>query len=132
MHDVSFCFILIERDCFIARDLREGLSEACPDSVFRCLGDLNDLPGIETGLAGVDQFPVVITKASLAELTASGVAGLVRRNGWAMAVRMGIDPLSAVHAEGWLSLAAPFSREDLVYLAEQLRARYPQPFRRIA
>lgn len=132
MQHASFCFILIERDCFIARDLREGLAEACPCCTYRSFSDLAGLVEAEAELQSLDQLPVVITKASLEDLNSSGIAGMVRRNGWTMAVRMGADPLPEVQAEGWLSLAAPFSREDLVYLVEQLRAHYPQLGRRIA
>lgn len=132
MQHSSFCFILIERDSFIARDLREGLAEACPHCRCLQMADLSDLVAAEAELQNLSQLPVLITKANLQDLRSSGIDDVVRRNGWTIAMRMGTDPLADIHANGWLSVPAPFSREDLLYLVEQLRARYPLMDRRSA
>ncbi|MFN3524815.1 MAG: hypothetical protein ACK4YU_01890 [Paracoccus sp. (in: a-proteobacteria)] len=126
MQHLSFCFIIIERDSFIASDLREGLAEACPRCGCQTFRDLSELIAAEPVLKNLDQLPVLITKASLGELRDCGVDQMARRNGWPVAIRMGLDPLSDVDAQGWLSLAAPFTREDVAYLVSQLYRRYPQ------
>lgn len=126
MQHLSFCFIIIERDNFIASDLREGLAEACPRCGCQIFRDLSELIAAEPVLKNLEQLPVLITKASVGELRDCGVDEMTRRNGWPVAIRMGIDPVSVVAAQGWLSLAAPFTREDLTCLVGELYRRFPQ------
>lgn len=132
MQHCSFCFILIERDCFIAHDMDEGLLEACGFCTSRRIACIHELFGIEDELTELAALPVIITKASLHEIQAAGLDDLARRRNWPMVVRMGLDPVSEIEARGWLSLAAPFSREDLARLIDELRLRYPHLVRKSA
>lgn len=125
MRHLSFCFLIIERDCFIAQDMREGLSEACGICGCRRYPAIEELLAQEDELRALAQLPVIITKKSLADADAEGLTALAQRNGWPVVVRLDLDPAEAVQARGWLTLPSPFTRLDLTVMVEELRARFP-------
>lgn len=132
MRHFSFCFLIIERDAFIAQDMREGLSEACGIcGVRRYISD-QDVLANEDELQSLAQLPVIVTKRSLLEVEQSGLGAMARRNGWPIVIRLDLDSEQAVAEHGWLSLPSPFVRSDLARLVDGLWARYPQMTRKRA
>lgn len=126
------CFIIIERDSFIASDLRCGLHEACPDCLCLRTPDMDGCMMILRHLDDRTARPVIITKASIAEIDACGLGGMAAAQGWRLVLRLGSDPVQEVRARGWFSLPAPFTSDDITSLVRALRADAIPPLKRRA
>lgn len=123
MPESRFRFVIIEKDSFIARDMQSGLQAAVPDCDTRLLP--NAAGAVEAFPRTTDEArTVLITKLSLAQLDESGLSQLARDSGAEIVVRLGDDPQDEVTRHGWLSLASPFTWEDLAELAGDLSARW--------
>ncbi|MGP9803854.1 hypothetical protein [Paracoccus sp. NSM] len=126
------CFIIIERDSFIAGDLRCGLLDACLDCLCLRTPDMDGCMSILHHLDDRATRPVIITKASIAEIDACGLGGMAAARGWRLVLRLGSDPVEAVRARGWFSLPAPFSSDDITSLVHALREDATPPLMRRA
>lgn len=115
-------FLILEKDSFIARDMMEGLSfyeGSCRLHHFHSVDEMSQrLPATVDSL----HHNIVVTKLSVAEIDASGLAQLADIHGCDMVVREGIDSAATVQARGWHSLAAPFSQHDLSILVSRMHA----------
>lgn len=107
------------------RSARDGLAEACDSCTSRRFGTVEELLTAQADLSALPQLPVIITKKSLHEIEASGLADLARRKHWPVVVRLDLDPPSEIVARGWLALPSPFSRLDLVLMVDELLGLYP-------
>ncbi|MDO5630267.1 MAG: hypothetical protein Q4G22_00345 [Paracoccus sp. (in: a-proteobacteria)] len=116
---LSFC--IIERDLFIASDMRAGLelaSPGCHVQELREIADLNDnQPADGT---------IFITKLALADLDGSGLDDLAQRVQGRIVLRDDADPEDAVTGRGYDRLPSPFSNRDLRELVERLNRVSPE------
>lgn len=117
-----FRFVILEKDCFIARDMQDGLQSACPNADIRRIATPEDVANA-CGDAQDSVRPVIITKLSVEQLDRAGISSLSRQIGAEIVVRMGDDPLCTVAERGWLSLASPFTWDDLAALVGDLVRR---------
>lgn len=119
-------FIAIERDSFVALDMRLGLEEACPGSRIDTLPNASDLADF---LASDDlpdpaiAVPVVVTSLSLERIDQSGLEGLLHGRDAIIVQREGADPADQVAARGFLQLPSPFSSDDFRTLLDGLNER---------
>lgn len=127
MFSLKFRFFIIEKDSFVARDMQDGLLAAIPDCDARHLLHHDEARQIAAqGADGADTAAtrsVIVTKMSLDQLDRTGLAGLARDLNADVVVRMGEDPVAAVAARGWFSLASPFTWDDLNSLVSELSNR---------
>ncbi|MBU3030285.1 hypothetical protein [Paracoccus marinaquae] len=124
MSSQKFRFVIIEKDSFVAHDMREGLKAAVPGCDTHHLTDLDGASGLVTTDAEAGSpRTVIVTKLSLAQLDSSGLTQLAQQMRAEIVVRLGEDPRAAVTERGWLSLASPFTWEDLAGLASDLGRR---------
>ncbi|SCY59241.1 hypothetical protein [Paracoccus tibetensis] len=126
MAHTPFCFLIIERDSFIAQDMAEGLAEASPDCLSRRYASIEALLDTAETLPSLPALPVIITKQSLSDIDATGLGALAERHDWPVVVRLDLDPPEAVAARGWLTLPSPFTRPDLMQMVEELLAELPR------
>ncbi|MBW7056483.1 hypothetical protein KY389_07215 [Paracoccus bogoriensis] len=132
MQELVPCFIIIERDSFIASDLRCGLHDACPGCLCLRTPDLDGCMMILRHLDDRATRPVIITKLSIAEIEACGLGAMAAARGWRLVLRLGGDTIEAVRERGWFSLPAPFSSDDVAVLVQALQAHARPPLMRRA
>lgn len=108
-------FCIIERDLFIAADMRAGLELASPGCRVHDLRDVADLE--RTDPAGGTIF---ITKLGWAEIHSSGLAELAQRVRGRIVMRDGTGLEAEIRGQGHESLPSPFSNRDLQELVERL------------
>ncbi len=109
-------FVIVEKDPFVALDMQLGLQDAaagCQVVHLRDIDEYQSLPPFSTS-------PVVITKLSIAQIDACGLIQIAGQHA-AIVVREGIDTLKDVAERGWLSLASPFTADDLSVLVADIR-----------
>lgn len=115
-------FLILEKDCFIAHDMADGLriagGEGCDSQPFRQVDDLLDYL---LTLASPDLHPVVVTKLSLEQIDETGISSAALGCAADVVVRLGTDLPDAILARGWFTLAAPFTSDDLSALVSMLR-----------
>ncbi|WCR11905.1 hypothetical protein JHW45_05970 [Paracoccus stylophorae] len=116
----KFRFVIIEKDSFVARDMQDGLQSVVPGCDIRRLCHPGQLSDHLADASAGDARAVIITKLSLAQLDQNGISQLARDRNAAIVVRLGEDSPQEVTARGWLSLASPFTWDDLAALAEEL------------
>lgn len=109
-------FVIVEKDAFVALDMQLGLQDA---SVGCQVVHLRDIADFQSMPQPADR-PVIITKLSIAEIDECGLVQIAGRRA-AIVVREGIDSVKAVVDRGWLSLASPFTADDLLTLVEDIR-----------
>lgn len=118
MEHTSLHFLIVEKDPFIARDMSDGLAIAAPGCSVEVLKSPEELP---FG-AGRPAFPlarrrtVLITKLTVAEIDAIGLAVIAAQINALIVLRQGEDPLEVILARGWFCLPAPFTGDDLAEL----------------
>lgn len=121
MTDPALHFMILERDPFIAADMRAGLMFAdplCTVDLLRCVSQV---------MEGFAQFPVdgrspvLITKLGIDEIEEAGLINLANRAAAQLVVREGGDTVEQISGRGWFSLASPFTSDDLSALLAQLR-----------
>lgn len=121
MTDPALHFMILERDPFIAADMRAGLMFAdplCTVDLLRCVSQV---------MEGFAQFPVdgrspvLITKLGIDEIEEAGLISLANRAAAQLVVREGGDTVEQISGRGWFSLASPFTSDDLSALLAQLR-----------
>lgn len=121
MTNPALHFMILERDPFIAADMRAGLMFAdplCTVDLLRCVSQV---------MEGFAQFPVagrspvLITKLGIDEIEESGLISLANRAAAQLVVREGGDAVEQISGRGWFSLASPFTSDDLSALLAQLR-----------
>ena len=122
-HDI-YSFIVIERDVFVARDMRDCLQAACVGCDVIHLRYPAELTGILED-ADDDHRLVIVTKMGLEEIDASGLADWAKDHSAEIVIRAGDDPVSEVLKRGWRSLTSPFTRDDILALVESL-ALFPR------
>jgi hypothetical protein len=127
MAHLPFCFLIIERDSFIAQDMAEGLAEASPGCLTRRYGSADAVLDEREGLLPRTHLAVVITKQALSDIDTSGLGDLAQRHGWPVVVRLDLDAPEAVAARGWLTLPSPFTRPDLMQMVDDLIGGLARP-----
>lgn len=111
-------FVIIEKDAFIARDLGDGLKAALPDSEIVIVARHEDAwPRVFPPAQDDVWQTIIVTKLTLAQLDECGLSRRLEDSGTQVVVRVGDDPVSAVAERGWISLASPFTGDDLSSLA---------------
>lgn len=119
-----FRFVVIEKDCFVARDMQDGLQSAAPDCDVLRLARPEDAEDAFAQVSRADPTRIVIiTKLTVAQLDSSGMARLAHDFGADIVVRLGDDPVQKVIERGWYSLASPFTWDDLAELVGGLTRR---------
>lgn len=119
-------FIAIERDSFVALDMRLGLEEACPGSRIDTLPNASDLADFlaSGGLPDpASAVPVVLTSLSLERIDEAGLEQLLDGRGVIIVQREGPDPVDRVSARGYLHLPSPFNSDDFRTLRDALNER---------
>ena len=119
----NLCFLIIERDPFIARDLSLGLADAAPGCVAVICRDWTAFVQ-ECGVIPDHAVPrFVITTLPIPELSEVARLELLRRHRITPVLRGADEDLDRDWVDrGWLSLPAPFATEDLDRLVRQLAA----------
>lgn len=112
-------FLIVEKDAFVARDMQLGLQDADAGCHVLHMRDVAECQA----LLPFPEYPVVITKLSIDQIDACGLTQIAGRNA-VIVVREGVDTLTAVARRGWLSLASPFTAEDLAALVHQIRQMF--------
>lgn len=115
-------FLILEKDSFIAMDMMQGLSFYEGDCRLHHFHSVDEMHQRLPTTVDRQHHNIVVTKLSVAEIDASGLAQLARHHGCDVVVREGIDSTSSVEARGWHSLAAPFSQQDLSVLVNRMHA----------
>ncbi|MDO5614102.1 MAG: hypothetical protein Q4G14_12795 [Paracoccus sp. (in: a-proteobacteria)] len=108
-------FCIIERDLFIASDMRAGLELASPGCHVHHLRDMDEVNG-----STPENGTIFITKLALADLDPSGLHALAQRVQGRIVLRDGTDSEDAVIGQGHDRLPSPFSNRDLRELVERL------------
>lgn len=116
MEKAAISFIIVERDPFIGRDLSQGLAEVCSDAETVQVGALSDVATHVFCAIHAGRHPVIVTKASLAEIDRHRIPDLVAQSGADMVVRLDDHPADVLAQRGWISLPSPFTFEDLQVL----------------
>lgn len=122
MNSNALQFLIIEKDCFIAKDMQEGLNAADNSAACRQVRSLEELPSYLDAAVANGLKNVIITKLPIDQIESSGLAGMAARTGAEIVVRQGEDRRDAVTAHGWRDLAWPFTGEDLADLVHDLQA----------
>lgn len=112
-------FYVVERDTFIAQDMRAGLLEACPDCDVECLRKAEDL-GARLDAITDTHTPVLVTSMTLAALQETGLAARVMARGGRIVLRQGGTASADVQALGWFALPSPFTTAHLADLVDAL------------
>lgn len=117
----NYIFHIIEKNPLFSRDLSEGLAAACSHS------EVHIHPDIASAMAFMKRIAqdaaarlVIVATGTIAEIDASGLAGLAERLKATIVLREGSDPTAAVAARSWLSLSSPFTSEAIDQLGGQL------------
>lgn len=118
MSQEIYRFIVIERDVFVAHDMRDSLLSACPDCDVVHLRYPADLT--VTVPKDDDHRSVILTKMNVQEVEASGLSSWADDHKAEIVIRAGDDPIAEVLRKGWRSLTSPFTREDIGMLVESL------------
>lgn len=122
MEHTHLHFLIVEKDPFIARDMSDGLAMAAPGCAVEVLKSPEELPpgAGTTALAAPRRRTVLITKLTLAEIDAAGLAVIAAQLNALIVVRQGEDPPELILARGWFCLPAPFTGDDLAELIATL------------
>ncbi|MCF3974458.1 hypothetical protein [Paracoccus salsus] len=124
MSDSALLFVIIEKDCFIARDMQEGLEAADPACETIRLRDPEEAVELVCGRQPDGRLrTVIITKLSLAQIEDCSLSRLADEGLVEIVVRIGDDTSEAVHRRGWFTLASPFTRDDLSALVVEVQVR---------
>ena len=123
-------FIAIEKDSFVALDMRMGLEEACPGCRIDTVTSPTDLPDLLGNIGPITPggaVPVILTSMSIDRVDQAGLPQMLDGRGAIIVQREGADPAESVNARGYLRLPSPFSTDDFRKLYDMLRDRLQPP-----
>ena len=115
-------FFIIEKDLFIASDMRAGLQDACAGCEVHEVRRIDDLPAKLGELPGAGPRPIFITNLNLDRIDSTGLAEIAQKMAGAIVVREGTDPAAALLDRGYHILPSPFSTTHLSELVGRLSA----------
>jgi len=123
MQHQVFTFVVLEKDIFVSLDMCAGLSEASPGSGTLHFRDSVPPSDLLDRLSDQHALPVLITKASIAQIEQTGIGSQWDLRGWPLVLRVDVDTPEQICARGWYPLEAPFTRPDLQNLVRRLTLR---------
>lgn len=120
MDQSALRFFIIEKDIFIASDMRAGLEDACKDCEIHDVRHVDELQAKFGDLHTGDSRSVFITNLNLDRIDSTGLAALAGRMAGDIVVREGSDPTDRLLDRGYHILPSPFSSSNLTDLVDRL------------
>lgn len=118
-------FVIIEKDAFIAQDMRMGLDEAAPGCETIVVRNPAQIEGALAPLPASARELVFITANRIQVIEETGLDKLAEKMSGRLVLREGADSNEAVHRRGWLTLGNPFTAEALARMVAALTRHRP-------